>query len=394
MTYRTPGVYPEQLVVSARPAVATGVPAFLAYATPAGESSRLEPLQARVELDAKFAPSPSAGTTTSHLWSAVDGFFANGGTRCFVVALDDRLPPPTALADGLDRLELVTDVDLLCVPDAVRRLIGHAPLPLPAEEADAMIALQRMVLDHCTGRADRFAILDSLPRAGVEDVLAQRGALIGRHGALYYPWVRARLNGDDALAFVPPSGHVAGVFARTDAAVGVHKAPANETLEGVLDLAADVGQEEQARLNPVGVNCIRTFRGRGIRVWGARTLASEPAWAYVSVVRVFLTAARWIEQSLQHLAFESNDASLWEYVEREVGAYFLTLYGRGALRGATARDAFYVKCNAETNPPEVRDAGQIVTEIGLAASGPNEFVVVQIVQHAEGVTIAGPTRPG
>ena len=394
MSYPVPGLYPEQLVVSPRPPLATGVPVFLAFATPVDGRTLVGRLRARDELDAKFLPPPSAATTTSHLWPAVSGFFANGGSQCYVVALDDGLPPEIALADGLDRLAFVPDADLVCVPDAVRRLKGHAPLPLSSTDAAEMVGMQRMVLEHCDARGERFAILDSLPRAGVEDVLGQRGALVGRHGALYHPWVRTTTGGEEALSFVPPSGHVAGVYARTDAAAGVHKAPANEVLMGVLDLAAEVGRGDQARLNPVGVNAIRAFPGRGIRVWGARTLSNEPAWAYVSVVRIFVAAARWVEQTLAHLTFEPHDAALWMHVEREVGAYFLGLYRRGVLLGATAREAFYVKCDGATNPPEVRDRGEIVTEIGLAPTNPNEFVVVQIVQHAEGVTIAGPVRPG
>ena len=272
MSHTVPGVYPEQLVVSPRRPLATGVPAFLAYATPVDGTTRVAVLHARDELDVKFEPAPSAATTTSHLWPAVEGFFANGGTECHVVALDDDLPPEAALAAGLNRLEHVA-ADLVCAPDTVRRLKGHASLPLPATDAATMIRLQRTVLDYCDDHAERFAVLDSLPRAGLDDVLAQRGKLVARHGALYYPWVRTRIGGDEAQSFVPPSGHVAGVYARTDAAVGVHKAPANALLEGVLDLAADVGEDEQAGLNPVGVNCIRAFRGRGIRVWGARTPA-------------------------------------------------------------------------------------------------------------------------
>jgi hypothetical protein len=394
VSHSVPGVYPRQIVVSPRPSLATGAPVFIAFATPVADGTRVARLRAHDELDARFVSPPSAATTTSHLWPAVSGFFANGGSECHVVALDDALPPELALADGLDRLEFVPEADLVCVPDAVRRLKGHVPLPLPAADAAEMVGLQRMVLEHCDARGERFAVLDSLPRAGVEDVLAQRGALVGRHGALYHPWIRTTSGGDDALSFVPPSGHVAGIYARTDAAAGVHKAPANEVLNGVLDLAAEVGPDDQARLNPVGVNCIRSFRGRGIRVWGARTLSNEPAWAYVSTVRIFVTAARWMEQTLAHLTFEPHDAALWMHVEREVGSYFLGLYRRGALRGATARDAFYVKCDAATNPPEVRDRGEVVTEIGLAPTSPNESVVVQIVQHAEGVTIAGPLRPG
>jgi phage tail sheath protein FI len=346
------------------------------------------------ELAARYAPPADAASTTAHLATAVDGFFANGGSLCFVVVLDPVQQPRDAMRRGLASLDAVDEVDLVCAPDAVRRLTGHAALPLPREEAVEMTLTQRLVLEDCDRRGDRFAVLDSLPRAGVDDVLAQRSGLLGKNGALYYPWIRTRAGGDEATAFGPPSGHVAGVYARTDERFGVHKAPANEVLQGVLDLATDVSNDQQARLNPLGVNCLRAFPGRGIRVWGARTLSPEPAWAQVSVRRLFVTAARWIDRAFAHLVFEPNGPEVWDYVERELGDYFNELYRRGALRGDSPGQAFRIKCDAETNTPERREAGEIVTEIGLAPGLPNEFVIVQIVHRAEGITIAGPTRAG
>jgi phage tail sheath protein FI len=148
----------------------------------------------------------------------------------------------------------------------------------------------------------------------------------------------------------------------------------------------------QAALNPIGVNAIRAFPGRGIRVWGARTLSSQAAWTYVSVRRIFLTAIRWIERNLGGVAFEPNDPQLWNRIGRELRVYFTALFRAGALQGRTPAEAFYVKCDAETNPPEVREAGRVVTEIGLAPASPNEFVVVRIIHGVGGVgaTLSGP----
>jgi phage tail sheath protein FI len=200
------------------------------------------------------------------------------------------------------------------------------------------------------------------------------------------------LDGTSALA--PPCGFVAGVFASTDARVGVHKAPANVALAGVADVADAISAADQAQLNAPDprtgarpINCIRAFPGRGIRIWGARTLADDPAWRYISVRRIFLTAARWIERNLDGLSFEGNDARLWATIRLQLNVYLNGLYRAGALRGATPAEAFYVRCDASTNPPEVRAAGQVVTEIGLAAAVPNEFVVVQIVHDAGGVAV-------
>jgi phage tail sheath protein FI len=191
---------------------------------------------------------------------------------------------------------------------------------------------------------------------------------------------------------VPPSGHVAGIYARSDQQRGIHKAPANEVLEGVLDLEVNLTDEQQGELNPEGVNCLRAFPGRGIRVWGARTLSGEP-WVYVNVRRLFLTAARWIERNLAQKVFEPNDSRLWEQIKRELTAYFSALLRQGGLRGNTAQDAFYVKCDEETNPPEVRDVGMVVTDIGLAAARPNEFIVVRITHNTSGVTMTINSEP-
>jgi hypothetical protein len=222
-----------------------------------------------------------------------------------------------------------------------------------------------------------------------------RPSLSGTDGALYYPWVHVLDGPRESGGLVPACGHVAGVYARSDRRVGVHKAPANEVLEGVLDLEVVLTDSEQGQLNPVGINCLRAFPARGIRVWGARTLADparpeESPWIYVNVRRLFLTLGRWIERHLAGLQFETNEPALWARIRRELTAYLTELLRRGALRGARAEEAFYVKCDADLNPPEVRDAGMVITEIGLAAAVPGELIVVRIVHGASGVTLSAP----
>ena len=144
--------------------------------------------------------------------------------------------------------------------------------------------------------------------------------------------------------------------------------------------------------NPVGINCLRSFPGRGIRIWGARTLSSIEAWTYINVRRLFLTAGRWIARNMAGLVFEPHDLRLWVRIGRDLSAYFNDLFRRGALKGHSAAEAFYVKCDEDTNPPEVRDAGMVVTEIGLAPVVPNEFVVVRITHGPSGVAIDEPTQ--
>lgn len=396
LSYQTPGVYREEVFLPAPVELRTGVPAFLGYA---GQGPVNAPQL--LTLWPQFGQKFGAPLANHFLAYAVRGFFENGGNPCYVIRLDEQLEAASALRKGLEALASLDAIDLVCTPDIMRlRWSELAPNTLVAPDPHAVQTLQQMVLTHCELLGNRLAILDALPCVGSEGVVTQKQPLQSANGALYYPWLRLisgpvyppltqvrdecrpLLNG-----FVPPCGHVAGIYARTDQRVGVHKAPANEVIEGVMDLEVNLTDAQQGRLNSIGINCLRTFPGRGIRVWGARTLSSEPAWTYINVRRLFLTAGRWIERNMVGMVFEPHDGRLWARIVRELTAYFNELLRRGALKGRTPQEAFYVKCNAETNPPAVRDAGQVVTEIGLAPASPSEFVVVRIIHGPSGVTI-------
>jgi uncharacterized protein len=383
-TYQTPGVYREDVFPAPAAELRTGVPAFLGYAGEANQVSDRVPFYQPwpLTLWPQFVQHFGRPGPDNYLAYAVRGFFENGGELCYVVRLDENAASvQTALEDGLAALEPVDSIDLVCAPDIMRN-------------STQVTTFQQMVLDHCDKAGDRFAILDSLADAHAQKVLEQRHVLKGANGALYFPWVKVPGGPASTKGFVPPCGHVAGVYAACDERVGVHKAPANEELAGVLDLQFHLTDAQQADLNPVGVNCLRAFPGRGIRVWGARTLAGQEQaeWTYVNVRRLFLTAGRWIERAMAGVVFEPNDVRLWVRLERELSAYLSDLFRRGALMGRTEEEAFYVRCNAETNPPQVREAGQVVTEIGLAPALPGEFVVVRLIHGASGLTIAGPSR--
>lgn len=392
--YETPGVYRREVVRRPRPGLQTGVPAFVGVAERTGAGDPHEPLVLTSPEALTDLLRPRAG---GYLERAVAGFFENGGRTCFVAPVADD--SERALRAALERLEAEEELDLVCAPDVMHHYRAQLELllELPGADRDEILAEQRtavrgkqlLLLDHCRRLGNRFAILDALPEVDAAQVLDQRAGLEGADGALYYPWIQLR-DGE----MVPPCGHVAGVYARSDEAGGVHKAPANETVRGALDLDREIDDAIQARLNPQSVNCIRALPGRGIRVWGARTLSRESAWTYVSVRRIFLTAARWIDRNMHALTFEPNDLKLWARIERELSVYFESLFHRGALRGATPQEAFYIKCDVETNPPDVRELGQSITEIGLAPGIPSEFVVVQLVHDASGTRIAGPTTPG
>ncbi|HWS90138.1 MAG TPA: phage tail sheath subtilisin-like domain-containing protein [Pyrinomonadaceae bacterium] len=346
-------------------------------------------LHRREELFDNFSP-PAGGL----LAEAVAGFFQNGGVRCYVAR---AVPSETlagrvrALKNALDALAPLNDLDLVAVPDAMLLNISTGDASKDAAnlapDVPAILDVQAYALRHCAEHVGRFAILASLRGGSADDVARQREGLALRadetvSGALYFPWLRTRAGG-----LVPPCGHVAGIYARTDRKVGVFKAPANEEVFGVVDLEPRVTAETQGALNPLGVNCLRAFAGRGIRVWGARTLSRDENWRYVNVRRLFLTVCRWVDLNMPWATYEPNEPRLWVRIQRELGAYLRGLWVKGALVGQTPDQAFYVKCDAETNPPESREAGRAVTEVGIAPSAPAEFVVVRIL-HRAGTTEA------
>jgi phage tail sheath protein FI len=234
---------------------------------------------------------------------------------------------------------------------------------------------------------DRMAILDPPPAMKAKDILDWRQVAAGydsAHSALYYPWIRVFDPASGQPRLVPPSGHMAGVWARTDAQRGVHKAPANEVVRGAIDLGTQITRGEQGLLNPVGINCIRSFPGRGVRIWGARTLSSDPAWRYLNVRRYFNYLEESILDGTQWVVFEPNDRSLWARIRRNVTAFLLQEWRSGALFGNQPQNAFYVKCDEETNPVESVDQGRVVCEIGVAPVKPAEFVVFRLSQYSEG----------
>jgi Bacteriophage tail sheath protein len=392
-TYPIPGVYRKDVFPEPVQELRTGVPAFLGFTESVpkdGQGHEQINIPHLLTLWAQFEENFGPPLSAAYLGSAVRGFFENGGSLCYVVPLDKTLSTEPALREGLAALGPMDTVDLVCAPDIMR---PRPPENLPPDR-DEVHTMQAAVLEHCDTSGDRFAILDAHPGASLEVVMQQRLGLNATNAALYYPWVRVPDGPALTGSFVPPCGHVAGVYARSDQRVGVHKAPANDVLQGVLDLEVNLTDAQQGQLNPAGVNCLRAFPGRGIRVWGARTLSRDPAWTYINVRRLFLTAGRWIEHNMAGATFEPNDPRLWARIGRELTAYFVDLFRRGALKGRSPQEAFYVKCDAEINSPAVREAGMVVTEIGLAPSLPYEFVVVRVIQSASGVTIAGPTQPG
>jgi phage tail sheath protein FI len=382
LSYPTPDVYWQDVFPAPEPTFLTGVPIVLGYAL-AGPINEPTALYLWPQFEATFGqPYPNG-----YLSYAVRGFFENGGLMAYVVRLDDdeALSRQQSLRAGLEAAGSLDNIDLIYAPDVVR------PTDLSAaDQLASVVAMQTDMLNHCRLLGNRFAILDTPLTTATADILTQSSQLNDRYGALYHPWLVVSGQAGQAIT-IPPGGHVAGLVARSDQQVGVQKAPANEVLEGVLDLHRHLTKSEQVELFAGHVNYLRAFTGRGIRVWGARTLSDEPEWQQVNVQRLFITVGRWLEQFMTQLPFEPNGPRLWVGISREIAAFMKALFEQGALKGQLADQAFYVKCDAEINPPEVRDAGMVVAEIGLAAAMPGEFMVVKVVHGSSGVSItAGP----
>jgi hypothetical protein len=404
---RAPGVYIEDITPTPAAALATGVPLFIGFAEIGAQplkSDRTEKAKpVRLASWEDFEQRIGHAAPGSFLGYAVHGFFENGGQRCVVLPLrvDEEQRSPAALADALKNLfqkdennlrgvlDDIDETDLVCLPDVMMEEIQQSH--------ETVFELQRQVLEYCKDMGERFAILDVLPGDTVDsEKIAEKAIqhwqeLLPADGAIYFPWVRVKPLKGSGEQWVPPCGHVAGIYARTDARMGFHKAPANEIVEGVLDLAVEITQELQGQLTDVGVNCLRSFARRGIQVWGARTLSGHRNWRYVNVRRIFLTLVRWIEHNMNDLVFEPNEPSLWDRVRERLGGYCYELFERGALKGRDPAEAFFVKCDAETNPLEVREAGQLICEIGLAPLRPAEFILIRITQSVAGATVTLPT---
>ena len=284
-----------------------------------------------------------------------------------------------AKRSGMGGLAAVDEVTMVVMPDI---------MTLANNGDDAQIRdLQGKMISHCENAGDRMAILDAPPNLLPQDILEWRMNTAGydsKMAALYYPWIETMNPLTRQPMLIPPSGHMAGVWCRVDASRGVHKAPANEVVMGANGLAFQITGPEQGGLNKVGINCIRAFPGRGIRSWGARTLASDPEWRYINVRRLFNFVSESIMEGTQWSVFEPNDQELWMRLRASVTAFLRNVYRSGALFGATEAEAFYVKCDSETNPPEVVDAGQVICEIGISPVKPAEFVVFRLSQFTGG----------
>lgn len=275
---------------------------------------------------------------------------------------------------GLQALVAVDEVVQLVCPDAML-FLDRAPGPEGELKARRV---QDAMVDVCENLKDRFAILDCPKTKDVQHVKRWRRQAESSYCAYYWPWIGVPA-ADGAVHRIPPSGVMAGIYARRDQEEGAHQAPANAPIFGAVELSVPVTEDDLGSLNAEGVNVIRL--ARGIRPWGARTASSDPEWRYVNVRRLFIMLRRSLEAGMAWVPFESNDEKTWESLTDQVRAFLAELHARGMFAGGKPEESFYVKCDAETNPPEAVDQGILTCDIGIAPAIPAEYLVISVTER-------------
>jgi phage tail sheath protein FI len=286
-------------------------------------------------------------------------------------SLDDATVAASGLA-ALGELELIS---IVAMPDAVR-----------LDAAGRKTATDHLI-GHCEQMRYRIGIVDPPPNSSMSQVRAFRSQFDTKYAALYYPWIRIvdptakrDPSAPAATLDLPPSGAAAGIYARSDVERGVHKAPANEVVLGMTEFVTNVTFDRQAVLNPEGINALRFFPGRSNRIWGARTMSSDPEWKYVNVRRLFIYLEHSIERSTQWVVFEPNNERLWASVRQTVEDFLLVTWRTGALMGTRPEEAYFVRCDRSTMTQNDLDNGRLICLIGVAPTYPAEFVIFRIGQ--------------
>lgn len=314
--------------------------------------------------------------------SGGDDGVGDAGDLAAAIALADfvgETPSSGRAGSGLVALEGVDAISLLTVPDE-----GHAGV-----DAAVRAGITNAVVRQCEQRRDRFGILQFTVSEGADDPAGMRHTVSTSYAAVYFPWLRVLDEARGKTLLVPPGGHVAGVIARSDTENGVHKAPANLEMRGIVTdlperdpLSVIVSDRVQDVLNTRGINVIRDFRdaGRGVRVWGARTLADDPEWKYVSVRRLFIFLERSISEGTRWAVFEPNAEPTWARVRQSVTNFLTGVWRAGGLAGTKQEEAFFVRCDRTTMSLSDIEAGRLVCEVGIAPTRPREFVIFRIGQ--------------
>lgn len=314
---------------------------------------------------------PGAASVPFVFTGGGDGFLPDaahyqGDELLFGDFINDPVQSPK---NGLLAFESVEDISIVAAP-------GYSA----NDDADERFAIHRAVIDHCEKMRYRVAVLDTPPNNLVSDALNFRNLTSTKYGALYYPWVTILDPATDLRLNLPPSGFVAGIYARNDIEHAVFKAPANEVVHLAIDFEQRINKAQQDVLNPEGVNCFRYFPGHGFLLWGARTISDDPEWKYVSVRRYFAYLEHSIDRGTQWVVFENNGPQLWDNVRRTIEDFLLNEWKMGGLLGDKPDQAYFVRCDRSTMTQNDLDNGRLVCLIGVSVVKPAEFVIFRIGQ--------------
>jgi len=334
-----------------------------------------------------------------YLPHAVEGFFQNGGQRVYIISVPgencddtdhDYLAKKAGSRVNFDETIIGKDSEEPSKRTGLYSLKNIDQISIIAIPNGTSQRVQNAMIAHCELLKDRFAVLDPRKDSTLSEIEKQRALLDSSYAALYYPWVNIMDPFSKETLPIPPSGHICGIYARTDANFGVHKAPAgvHAQIKGVFGLERTITEGQQDILNSLGVNCLRLLRDRGLLVWGARTMASDPLWKYVSVRRLLLYLERSIEEDTRWVVFEANDEKLWAKVKQVVTQFLTRVWKDGALMGTTTEEAFFVKCDRTTMTQDDINNGKLVVLVGVAPVKPAEFVIFRIAQWQGGSEVS------
>lgn len=406
--YLAPGVFVEETHLAGHPieGVSTSTAAFVGLMAKGPVGAVSAPISSYDEFERAYGDDNDlildGQPHTNYMAHAVRGFFDNGGKRLFVVRVSPpqtqakgpetlrpnafrgllrrvlqtrfaaQIAPTATYRDALRQLEDAADVSIIAAPSA-----AHA-FQDPVEAAEHLSSVHAELISHAEKMQHRIAVLDPPPNLSPQEVTTFASILDSSHAALYYPWLKYATLGTKS---VPPSGAVCGIYARTDLQRGVWKAPANATVTGISGFERDIHAAEQETLNPVGVNVSRKISGRGLRLYGARTLSSDPEWRYVSVRRYLSYLEKSISDGIGWTVFEPNGEPLWAECKNRIEAFLSDSWRQGALQGQSASDAFFVRCDRTTMTQSDIDNGRLIAEVGVAVLKPAEFHIFRIKKN-------------
>jgi uncharacterized protein len=313
-------------------------------------------------------PEGSAGITLKNLSNGL-GVNSEIITKNYDGVTDFFIADDPPIGTGLEGLAIVNDISIIVAPD---------------DGSDSSLGIK--LIDHCSSLKDRFAILNTQINAAVqpENISIPTD---NKYAAIYFPWINIIDPVTSDKKLIPPSGHIAGIYARTDTERGVHKAPANESIRGVVSLQVNIDKSKQEILNNRGINVIRYFPGRGILVWGARTISKDPIWKYVNVRRLSIFIEKSIKRSTQWAVFEPNNERLWSRIKAVLTQFLTIVWKDGALIGTTPEEGFFVKCDRTTMTQSDIDNGRLIVIVGIAPNKPAEFVIFKFTQTQARVEI-------